>query len=122
MLQVLTSQPDINHDCHSSCVAVLCCEKACVPVLQVLTPWACDKMTASADMSDQQLHDVIRARLHKYLGIRYSSIAAHAAGIGRKGLAALLLDHDQHPPDQVYPCLTLWRTLTCAALLHMLQM
>ena len=69
--------------------------------LQVLSHWACSKISAAADMADQQLHDVITARLKGYSGVRYSLVAAHAEGVGRRSLAAMLLENESCAADQV---------------------
>ncbi len=69
--------------------------------LQVLSHWACSKISAAADMADQQLHDVITARLKSYSGVRYSLVAAHAEGVGRRSLAAMLLENESCAADQV---------------------
>ena len=52
-------------------------------------------------MADQQLHDVITARLKSYSGVRYSLVAAHAEGVGRRSLAAMLLENESCAADQV---------------------
>eukprot|EP00891_Asterochloris_glomerata_P007024 jgi/Astpho2/7024/e_gw1.00107.12.1_t len=67
----------------------------------VLSHWACSKISAAADMADQQLHDVITARLKSYSGVRYSLVAAHAEGVGRRSLAAMLLENESCAADQV---------------------
>ena len=69
--------------------------------VQVLVHWACAKISASLQHPDDQLKDVVVAKLQSYRGIRYSVIAAHAESVGRKGLATLLLEYETCAADQV---------------------
>lgn len=69
--------------------------------LQVLVHWACQKINASLQQPDNELKEVLRGKLQKYRGIRYSLIAGHAESVGRKGLATLLLEHETCAADQV---------------------
>ena len=69
--------------------------------MQVLVHWACAKINASLQQPDDQLKDVLVAKLQSYRGIRYSVIAGHAESVGRKGLATLLLEYETCAADQV---------------------
>ena len=69
--------------------------------MQVLVHWACAKISASLQQPDDQLRDVLVAKLQSYRGIRYSIIAGHAESMGRKGLATLLLECETRAADQV---------------------
>ena len=69
--------------------------------MQVLVHWACAKISASLQQPDDQLKDVLIAKLQSYRGIRYSVIAGHAESVGRKGLATLLLEYETCAADQV---------------------
>lgn len=73
--------------------------------MQVLVHWACTKVSAAADVPDAALRDAITARLAGCPGARYATVAAHAQAIGRKGLAALLLEHETCAAEQV--CISL---------------
>lgn len=63
--------------------------------------WACAKISTSLQQPDDQLKDVLIAKLQSYRGIRYSVIAGHAESVGRKGLATLLLEYETCAADQV---------------------
>lgn len=69
--------------------------------MQVLLHWACQKISASLQQPDEELKDVLRAKLQTYRGIRYSLIAGHAESVGRKRLATLLLEYETCAADQV---------------------
>ncbi len=71
---------------------------------QVLVHWACTKVSAAADVPDAALRDAIAARLAGCPGARYATVAAHAQAVGRKGLAALLLEHETCAAEQVLWC------------------
>lgn len=72
--------------------------------MQVLVHWACAKISAAADMPDEQLRDIVVARLSGHPAVRFATVAAHAQGIGRRGLAALLLEYESCAAEQVGPC------------------
>ena len=72
-------------------------------LLQVLVHWACAKISAASDTPDEQLRDTIVARLKGHPGVRFATVAAHAQGIGRRGLAALLLEYESCAAEQVRP-------------------
>lgn len=67
----------------------------------MLVHWACAKISASLQQQDDQLRDVLVAKLQSYRGIRYSIIAGHAESVGRKGLATMLLEYETRAADQV---------------------
>jgi hypothetical protein len=70
---------------------------------QVLVHWACAKINASSDIPDDRVRDELTAKLAGCPGIRYASIASHAQAIGRRTLAALLLDYETCAAEQVGP-------------------
>ena len=51
-------------------------------------------------MPDEQLRDVVVARLSGHPAVRFATVAAHAQGIGRRGLAALLLEYESCAAEQ----------------------
>lgn len=64
--------------------------------------WACDKISAAAaTLPDEQLLEALQAKLAGQWGVKYAAVAAHAAAEGRRGLAALLLDHERCAAEQV---------------------
>jgi hypothetical protein len=65
--------------------------------------WACAKISAASDTPDEQLRDTIVARLKGHPGVRFATVAAHAQGIGRRGIAALLLEYESCAAEQVRP-------------------
>jgi uncharacterized protein YceK len=71
------------------------------PVFQVLVHWACTKISACLDVPDEKLRDTIVAQVSGCPTVRYATIAAHAQATGRKGLAALLLEHEARAAEQV---------------------
>lgn len=76
----------------------------CSPVCaQVLVHWACAKVSAASDMPDEQLRDVVVARLSAHPAARFATVAAHAQAIGRRGLAALLLEYESCAAEQARP-------------------
>ena len=62
--------------------------------------WACAKVSACGDVPDEALRDAIVARLRSCPGARYATVAAHAQAAGRRGLAALLLEHETVAAEQ----------------------
>ncbi|KAL3162570.1 hypothetical protein ABBQ38_008623 [Trebouxia sp. C0009 RCD-2024] len=68
---------------------------------KVLVHWACQKISASLQQGDEEVQEVVRGKLQRYRGIRYSLIASHAESVGRKRLATLLLEYETCAADQV---------------------
>ena len=66
----------------------------------VLVHWACAKISAAGDTPDERLRDTLVARLAPCAGVRYAAIAEHAQAAGRRGLAALLLEHEPCAAEQ----------------------
>lgn len=64
--------------------------------------WACQKISASLQQPDEEVKEVLRAKLQRYRGIRYSLVAGHAESVGRKRLATLLLEYETCAADQVH--------------------
>jgi len=54
-------------------------------------------------MPDEQLRDAVVARLSGHPAVRFATVAAHAQGIGRRGLAALLLEYESCAAEQARP-------------------
>ena len=75
------------------------CKPGC-RCIQVLVHWACAKISAASDMPDEQLRDIVVARLSGHPAVRFATVAAHAQGIGRRGLAALLLEYESCAAEQ----------------------
>ena len=68
----------------------------------VLVQWACDKIAASASTaSDEDLINVLRAKLQGQQGVKWAAVAAHAQSQGRPRLAAALAEHESCAADQV---------------------
>lgn len=51
----------------------------------------------------------MQAKLSGQAGVKYAAVASHAAGEGRRGLAALLLEHERVAAEQVPLLLNLGR-------------
>lgn len=68
----------------------------------MLVHWACQKISASLQLPDEELKDALRTKLQTYRGIRYSLIAGHAESVGRKRLATLLLEYETCAAEQVH--------------------
>lgn len=51
-------------------------------------------------MPDEQLKDVVVARLSGHPGVRFATVAANAQAVGRRGLAALLLEYETCAAEQ----------------------
>ena len=62
--------------------------------------WACAKISAASDVPDEQLRDTVVARLSGHPAVRFATVAAHAQAIGRRGLAALLLEYESCAAEQ----------------------
>ncbi len=71
------------------------------PTLQIVEHWACCKLASSPDLADEELCDVLVAKLSSVQGVRYAAVATKAEELGRRGLAALLLDQEQVASEQV---------------------
>ena len=69
--------------------------------MQVLVHWACQKISACLQQPDEQVKEILRGKLQRYRGIRYSLIAGHAQAVGRKALATMLLEYETCAADQV---------------------
>jgi len=70
-------------------------------IAQVLMHWACSKMSAAGDLADGPLMERVAGKLKGHKGIRFTQLASHAQGLGRRGLAALLLDLESSAAEQV---------------------
>ncbi|KAL3821342.1 hypothetical protein ACJIZ3_007247 [Penstemon smallii] len=67
----------------------------------VLMHWTCTKMTASSSIPDANLLDIILNKLKICKGISYAAVASHADKIGRRKLAAMLVEHEPHSSKQI---------------------
>eukprot|EP00887_Chlorella_sp_A99_P002232 scaffold10.g2232.t1 len=78
------------------------CEPLGLSPEQVLVSWACDKISAAASsVADQELLAALQAKLKGQPGVKYATVAAHAQAVGRRHLAALLLEHETAAGEQV---------------------
>lgn len=67
----------------------------------VIMHWACSKITASLNIPDVTLLEVLLDKLKLCKGISYAAVAGHADKIGRRKLAAMLVDHEPRSSKQV---------------------
>lgn len=67
----------------------------------VIRHWACIKIVSSSGVSDAELLKILLDKLKLCKDISYAAIAAHADKSGRRKLAAMLIDHEPHPSQQV---------------------
>eukprot|EP00268_Persea_americana_P035161 TRINITY_DN3472_c0_g1_i2.p1 TRINITY_DN3472_c0_g1~~TRINITY_DN3472_c0_g1_i2.p1 ORF type:complete len:842 (+),score=156.20 TRINITY_DN3472_c0_g1_i2:162-2687(+) len=67
----------------------------------VIMHWACTKITASLAINDASLLEILLDKLKLCKGISYAAVAAHADSIGRRKLAAMLVDYEPHSSKQV---------------------
>lgn len=70
-------------------------------VLQILSHWACAKVDASGDVSDEELQEALTGKLRGQPGVQWATIARHAQAKGRRPLATLLLEHESSASEQV---------------------
>lgn len=70
---------------------------------QILSHWACAKVDASGDVSDEELQEALTGKLRGQPGVQWATIARHAQAKGRRPLAALLLEHESSAAEQVNP-------------------
>ena len=82
---------------------------------QILEHWACCKLVACPDMADEDLRDLLVAKLSMSRAVRYAAVAARAEALGRRSLAALLLDQERMASEQVPLLLGLQEYQRCAA-------
>jgi vacuolar protein sorting-associated protein 16 len=70
---------------------------------RVLVHWACEKVRrmGGSKLSDEDINILIRKQLDPYGKVSYLPIAEAAYIIGRRRLATLILDREQHPGDQI---------------------
>ena len=66
----------------------------------MLVHWGCAKISAGAGTGDEALRDELVARLAARPGAKFAAVAAHAQAFGRRGLAALLLEHEPDAAEQ----------------------
>lgn len=67
----------------------------------VIMHWACSKLTASSAIPDASLLEILLDKLKLCKGISYAAVAAHADKIGRRKLAAMLVEHEPRSSKQV---------------------
>uniref|UniRef100_A0A5B7BBB9 Protein VACUOLELESS1 n=1 Tax=Davidia involucrata TaxID=16924 RepID=A0A5B7BBB9_DAVIN len=73
----------------------------------VIMHWACSKITASLAISDASLLEILLDKLKLCKGISYAAVAAHADKIGRRKLAAMLVEYEPRSSKQVPLLLTI---------------
>ncbi|KAK4278953.1 hypothetical protein QN277_016723 [Acacia crassicarpa] len=67
----------------------------------VIMHWACSKITASLNIPDATLLELLLDKLKMCKGISYAAVAAHADKNGRRRLAAMLVEHEPRSSKQV---------------------
>ncbi|XP_078439056.1 vacuoleless1 (VCL1) isoform X2 [Wolffia australiana] len=67
----------------------------------VIMHWACAKITSSSAVNDADLLDTLLDKLKLSKVISYAAVAAHADSIGRRKLAAMLVDHEPISSKQI---------------------
>lgn len=84
-------------------LALKVCELLGIRNERVLIHWACEKVRrlSPTPASDEEIADTVRRRLDGYGRVSYLEIAASAYHMGRRRLATLILDMEQHAADQV---------------------
>lgn len=65
--------------------------------------WACSKISAASDIPDEQLLEILDAKLKAHSHIQFTNIASHAQSTGRLFLASQLLSYEKDPSKQVSP-------------------
>ena len=73
---------------------------------QVLEHWACSKIQVAASITDADLMESIAERMKGHKGISFTRLAHEAQEVGRKALAALLLDLESNAAEQVWDLIT----------------
>ncbi|EPS58224.1 hypothetical protein M569_16591, partial [Genlisea aurea] len=66
----------------------------------VLMHWSFTKISASSAIPDSALLEILLEKLRTCKGISYAAVAAHADKIGRRKLAALLVQHELRSSKQ----------------------
>lgn len=71
------------------------------PVETVYIAWACHQIQSSVDLEDQELAQVLAAKLDNIMGISYVEIAQRAFDEGRPNLARTLIDREPQATRRV---------------------
>lgn len=85
-------------------LALKICELLKLKNERVLVHWASEKvkkMAASPQHSDEEISGVINSKLAAYGRVSYLEVATAAYHMGRRRLATMILDMEQHAADQV---------------------
>jgi vacuolar protein sorting-associated protein 16 len=84
-------------------LALKICELMNLPNESVLVHWASEKVKrlTTSPASDEEIAMTIKNKLRPYDRVSYLEVAAAAYHMGRRKLATMLLDMEQHPADQV---------------------
>ena len=84
-------------------LALKVCELLGIRNERVLVHWASEKVRrlSPTPASDEEIADTVRRRLDGYGRVSFLEIAASAFHMGRRRLATLILDMEQHAADQV---------------------
>ncbi|CAG9460778.1 unnamed protein product [Pedinophyceae sp. YPF-701] len=86
---------------HHHLLALRACEFLGRDLSPVATHWAIARITAGDAMSDQELLAAVLPVLSSVPGAHFSRAAVHAAGLGRRRLAATLLEREPVVREQV---------------------
>ena len=88
-------------------LALKICELLKLKTERVLVHWACEKIrqmssaSSSSPASDEEVNRTIKQQLERYERVSYLAIAEAAYSMGRRRLATLLIDREQHAGDQI---------------------
>lgn len=84
-------------------LALRICELLKLKNERVLVHWASEKVKrmASTPASDEEISNAIKNQLRRYGTVSYLEVAASAYHMGRRRLATMILDLEQHAADQV---------------------
>jgi len=84
-------------------LALRICELLKLKNERVLVHWASEKVKrlAATSASDEEISNIIKRKLESYDRVSYLEVAAAAYHMGRRRLATIILDMEQHAADQV---------------------
>lgn len=84
-------------------LALRICELLKLKNDRVLVHWASEKVKrlAATSTSDEEISNIIKKKLEAYDRVSYLEVAAAAYHMGRRRLATIILDLEQHAADQV---------------------
>lgn len=82
-------------------LALKVCEYLHIPTDRVLVHWACEKVKAASNVSDEELVALVRKKLKHATLVSYADIASCAERVSRRRLATMFLDLEANASDQV---------------------